>query len=226
VTGPDPVIALKGVSRSFPGEPPVEAVRDVSLEIAAGDYVALTGPSGSGKSTFVNLLALLDRPTTGQYCLEGTDTAGLTEKDRAGLRAHRIGVIFQDFHLLPYRDATQNVALGLLYQGKCRRERLTRARGALLRVGLGHRLEARPVTLSGGERQRVAIARALAGDPALLLCDEPTGNLDSVATSSVLDLLDHLHLAGLTLFVITHDAQVAARADRQLVMRDGRIEAA
>jgi macrolide transport system ATP-binding/permease protein len=218
-----PVAELRGLCRTYPG--PVAAVLGVDLALHPGDYVALSGPSGSGKSTLVNLLGLLDRPDDGAYLFEGIDTGGLTDAEVTGLRARRIGIVFQDFHLLPYRSATENVALGLLYRGIRRPDRYELARGALERVGLGHRLDALPLTLSGGERQRVAIARALVGEPALLLCDEPTGNLDSAATSSLLDVIDQLHSSGLTVMVITHDEQVAARAEKQLSMHDGRLTA-
>jgi macrolide transport system ATP-binding/permease protein len=218
-----PVAELRGLCRTYRG--PIAAVRGVDLTIHQGEYVALSGPSGSGKSTLVNLLGLLDRPDDGSYFFEGIDTTRVSDAELAALRAERIGIVFQDFHLLPYRSATENVALGLLYRGIRRPERYKLARAALDRVGLRHRLEALPLTLSGGERQRVAIARALVGEPALLLCDEPTGNLDSAATSSLLDVIDHLHESGLTVMVITHDQQVAARAERRLSMRDGRVEA-
>jgi ABC-type lipoprotein export system ATPase subunit len=220
------LIELRRISKRFDGEPPVVPVSDVTLDVSPGDYIALTGTSGSGKSTLLNLIALLDRPTSGSYWFDGIDTATLSEKERAGLRSRRIGVVFQDFHLLPYRDALDNAALGSLYSGTKRRERREQAREALLLVGLGHRLNALPLTLSGGERQRVAIARSLAGSPTLLLCDEPTGNLDSAATFSLLDLLGRLHAEGLTLLVVTHDSQVAARATRRITLSDGRLDGA
>ena len=173
----------------------------------------------------VNVLGLIDRPTAGTYRLDGRDTRAMTESARTTLRAERIGLVFQAFHLLPHRSAVDNVALGLLYQGVPTRRRLARARSALLRVGLGHRLAAPPDRLSGGERQRVAIARALVAEPDLLLCDEPTGNLDSVTAGTVLDLVEGLHGDGLTIVMITHDPAVAARAGRQLSIVDGLVGA-
>jgi len=219
----DPLIAWHGVARTYPGPPPVAALRPTDLRIDRGDYVALTGRSGSGKSTVVNVLGLIDRPTAGTYRLDGRDTRAMTESARTTLRAHRIGLVFQAFHLLPHRSAVDNVALGLLYQGVPTRHRLAQARSALLRVGLGHRLTAPPQRLSGGERQRVAIARALVAEPDLLLCDEPTGNLDSVTAGAVLDLLEELPGDGLTVVVITHDPTVAARAARHLSIVDGQV---
>lgn len=219
----EPVVELRGLVRTYPGSPPVEAVRGVDLVVRRGDYLALSGPSGSGKSTLLNLLALLDRPDAGNYLFEGDDVGGLGESGRCGLRASRIGVVFQAFHLLAYRSALDNVALGLLYTGMSRKQRRARASSALEKVALGHRALSLSSTLSGGERQRVAVARALVADPSVLLCDEPTGNLDSASTSSLLDLLDDLHGEGVTMVVITHDPQVANRAARHLVMGDGRL---
>ncbi len=214
------------MARDYPGPPPVAALRDASLRLHAGEYAALVGRSGSGKSTLVNIIALLDRPTGGRYLLNGTDTAGLPEAGRAALRGHAIGVVFQSFHLMAWRTATENVALAGLYAGKARRDRLAAAAAALDRVGLGHRAQALPATLSGGECQRVAIARALAAEPSLLLCDEPTGNLDSAATAVVLELLARLNAEGVTVLVITHDPLVAGRAQRTLAIADGIVRAA
>ncbi|NUR28998.1 MAG: ABC transporter ATP-binding protein [Catenulispora sp.] len=222
--GSIPVLQLRGVSRTYPGPPPVEALRPVDLTVHAGEHVAIVGPSGSGKSTLMNLLGLLDRPTGGTYLLDGIDTSALSEKDRTGLRGRRIGFIFQSFHLMPYRTCVENVMLAQLYTD--RRPR-ARRRGdaveALQKVGLGHRLNAVPTTLSGGERQRVAIARALVNRPSLLLADEPTGNLDSATAAAVLALLEDLVRDGITLLIITHDPAVAARAKRHVRIADGRL---
>jgi putative ABC transport system ATP-binding protein len=218
-----PAIRLRGVSRTYPGAVAVNALRPTDLTVRAGDYLAVVGPSGSGKSTLLNLLGLLDRPSTGNYELGGLDVADLPERTRTALRGRRIGFVFQSFHLLPYRSATENVALAQLYVSTDRAGRHERAVEALRSVGLGHRLDALPTTLSGGERQRVAIARALVNEPTLLLCDEPTGNLDSATADSVLGLFDQLHAAGLTLVVITHDPVVASRASRVVRILDGRL---
>jgi putative ABC transport system ATP-binding protein len=219
----DLVIRLDGVSRVFPAEPPVHALTDVHLEVGRGEYVSIVGASGSGKSTLLNTLGLLDRPTSGSYQLDGVETAGLSDRDRTALRGSRIGFVFQSFHLLSYRTVTDNVAMAELYGRADRTTRVERANQALEHVGLGHRKGFRPDRLSGGERQRVAIARALFGKPALLLCDEPTGNLDRVTTSGVLDLFDELSAQGVTLVVITHDEQVSLRARRRVRIEDGRL---
>ncbi|WP_100448237.1 ABC transporter ATP-binding protein [Glycomyces xiaoerkulensis] len=206
---------------TYPGPPPVEALKPIDLRVEAGQYVAIVGPSGSGKSTLLNLLGLLDAPTCGTYHLEGVDTSTMSESGRTRMRADKIGFIFQAFHLMAHRTATENVAMSLVYQGVPRRRRKAVAQEKLELVGLGHRLEALPTTLSGGERQRVAIARALATDPSLLLCDEPTGNLDSATADAVLATIDGLHAAGLTILMITHDHDVADRAERAVTIRDG-----
>jgi putative ABC transport system ATP-binding protein len=216
-----PVIELRGLARTYPGPPPVYALRPCDLVINGGDYVAVTVPSGSGKSTLLHLLGLLDAPTGGSYLLDGLDTSVLGDKDRSGLRGRRIGVVFQSFHLLPYRTALENVSLAQLYNQTPRGGRLAAAERALGAVGLGHRLDALPTTLSGGECQRVAIARALVNQPALVLCDEPTGNLDSVSAAALMDLLDQLNAAGYTIVVITHDSTVAAHARRGVAISDG-----
>ncbi|MFF1833631.1 ABC transporter ATP-binding protein [Streptomyces sp. NPDC058231] len=216
-----PVIRLSGLGRTFPGTVEVHALRPVELEVERGEFLAVVGPSGSGKSTFLNLLGLLDRPTSGTYELGGIDVAGLGERQRTAVRGHRIGFVFQSFQLLPYRTATENVELAQLYVGRDAASRRDRAVEALGRVGLDHRLDALPPTLSGGERQRVAIARALVNRPQLLLCDEPTGNLDSHTSEIIMELFDELHRSGQTIVIITHDPTVAARAQRTLVMRDG-----
>ncbi|MFF2075005.1 ABC transporter ATP-binding protein [Kitasatospora sp. NPDC058162] len=220
-----PVIALHGVARTHPGHPPVTALHPTDLTVHRGEYLAVTGPSGSGKSTLLHLLGLLDTPTSGRYELDGIDTAGLRDRDRSTLRGHRIGFVFQSFHLLPHRTAEENVLLAQVYNRTPRRTRRTAALTALHLVGLGHRTDALPATMSGGERQRVAIARALVNRPSLLLCDEPTGNLDSANAEAVLDRFDALHAQGFTLVVITHDPSVAARAQRRVVIRDGRLTA-
>lgn len=219
-----PLIQLLDVGRVYPGPPPVTALRSVTLRIARGDYVAVTGPSGSGKSTLLHVLGLLDTPTSGRYVLDSVDAGGLAEKDLAAIRGRQIGFVFQSFYLLPFRTAQENVALAQLYTGVPRSRRLARAREALDAVGLAHRGEVLPSMLSGGERQRVAVARALANDPSLLLFDEPTGNLDSTNTGIVLDLVERLHARGYTIVVITHDASVAARAGRVITIRDGEVE--
>ncbi|MEZ5343098.1 MAG: ABC transporter ATP-binding protein [Acidimicrobiales bacterium] len=217
----DPVVQLDRVARVFDSTPPVVALRPTDLTIERGDYVAIVGPSGSGKSTLLHLLGLLDAPSSGTYYLDGLDTSGLSESDRAGLRGSKIGFVFQSFHLLAHRTTVENVALAELYNTASRSDRIERSVEALRLVGLGHRLDAFPTTLSGGERQRVAVARALVGGPSLLLADEPTGNLDSVTTDAVLEMFSELHQSGITLAVITHDAEVAERAQRQLSIRDG-----
>ena len=217
------VITLAGVGRTFATDPPLPALVDVHLRVARGDDVSIIGPSGSGKSTLLNILGLLDTPDTGTYELEGVDTTGLGDQARTALRGSRIGFVFQAFHLLAHRDVRDNVMLGELYTGAARPGRAERAAAALDRVGMGHRRDFRPGRLSGGERQRVAIARALVGDPALLLCDEPTGNLDSGNTAAVLDLFDELRAGGTTLVVITHDETVSARAARRVRITDGRL---
>ncbi|MFI5827505.1 ABC transporter ATP-binding protein [Streptomyces sp. NPDC051578] len=218
-----PVIEFRGVGLTYPGPPPVEALRPCDLTVRRGEFLTMVGPSGSGKSTFLNVAGLLDTPTSGRYLLDGIDTGRLPDHARTALRGRRIGFVFQAFHLLPHRSALENVTLAMLYTSVPRAERLTRAREALRQVGLGHRADALPGRLSGGERQRVAIARALVGRPSLLLCDEPTGNLDSANAGSVLSLLDRLHTAGMTVMVITHDSEVAARGRRTVAVRDGAL---
>ena len=221
-----PVIELRSVSRVFDSTPPVHALRGVDMTIAAGEHLAIVGPSGSGKSTLLNVLGLLDRPTSGTYLLDGLDAGTLNDAQRAGLRAARIGFVFQAFHLIAHRSALENVMFGGLYQGVSRPERRRRATEALARVGMSHRAGFRPDRLSGGERQRVAVARALAVQPSILLCDEPTGNLDSVTTASMLELFDGLVADGLTVCVITHDLGVAERAARRVRIVDGELSEA
>ncbi|MEW2413409.1 ABC transporter ATP-binding protein [Streptomyces sp. NPDC046866] len=218
-----PVIEFEGVGLTYPGTPPVAALLPCELTVERGEFITVVGPSGSGKSTFLNVAGLLDAPTAGRYLLDGIDTAALPDRERTALRGRRIGFVFQSFHLLPHRSALENATLAMLYTEVPRAERLARARAALDRVGLGHRADALPGRPSGGERQRVAIARALVSEPSLLLCDEPTGNLDSANAGSVLALLDELHAVGMTVLVITHDPAVAARGRRTLSLRDGRV---
>ena len=220
----DVLIRLEGVGRTFrSGEVEVDAVRGVDLRVRRGEYLSIVGPSGSGKSTLLNIIALLDRHTGGRYWFEGTDVDRLGEGVRSGLRAHRIGFVFQSFHLLAHRTVTENVAMSMLYGSVRPRERRARAVAALERVGLDHRAGFLPGRLSGGERQRVAIARAIATEPAILICDEPTGNLDSANTGSVLELFSELRRDGQTLLVVTHDAAVSLHGDRIVSMHDGRL---
>ncbi len=216
-----PVIEFRQVGLTYPGPPPVPALKPCELLVEPGEFVTVVGPSGSGKSTFLNIAGLLDTPTHGTYLLDGYDTGALCDADRTALRGRRIGFVFQAFHLLPHRSALENVTLAMVYNGVPHTERAPRARDALVRVGLGHRVDSLPTRLSGGERQRVAIARALAAGPSLLLCDEPTGNLDTVNARAVLGLLDELHSDGMTILLITHDLEVAARGARTVVIRDG-----
>ena len=216
-----PVVELVGVSRAYAGDPPVHALRGVDLTIASGEWVAIVGPSGSGKSTLLNVIGLLDRQTSGAYRLGGADVGALDDDARTFLRGARIGFVFQAFHLLAHRSVLENVMLAELYCGAPRRGRRERALAALARVGLADRAGFVPTRLSGGEKQRAAIARAVVGEPRLLLCDEPTGNLDSRHADGVLDLFGELSADGLTLAVITHDDHVASRAHRHVRMVDG-----
>jgi putative ABC transport system ATP-binding protein len=218
---PEPVIELTAVSREFPTDPPVCALAEVDLRVDPGDYVAIIGPSGSGKSTLLNILGLLDRPTSGSYRLDGVETTMLRDGARTRLRGTRIGFVFQSFHLLSHRTVVENVMLAEVYGRHPRAGRRTRAEQVLEQVGMSHRVGFVPDRLSGGERQRVAIARALMARPALMLCDEPTGNLDSRNTEAILDLFDGLCADGLTVLVITHEDEVSARAKRRVRIGDG-----
>jgi putative ABC transport system ATP-binding protein len=222
--GAEPVIELRGVSKRYPGQPPVDALVDVDLRIDAGELLAIVGPSGSGKSTLLHILGTLDRATGGEVTVAGARVDGLSDRRLSALRAWRIGFVFQHFHLLNGESALANVADGLLYRGVRGPERRRAAAAALDRVGLGHRAHHRPGQLSGGERQRVAIARALVGDPAILLADEPTGNLDTVTGRALTDLLRDLNASDrMTIAVITHDRDLAATFPRQVDLQDGRI---
>ena len=216
-----PVVQLAGLSRTFGTQAPVHALRAVDLTIWPGEWVAVVGPSGSGKSTLLNVLGLLDRQTAGTYHFDGIDVAELDDLDRAGLRGRQIGFVFQAFHLLPHRTVLENVMLAEIYVGSPRRGRRERAMAALGRVGLTDRAEFFPPQLSGGQQQRAAIARAIMGEPSLLLCDEPTGNLDTENAESVLDLFTVLSDDSMTLAVITHDHDVAKRAHRRVRIVDG-----
>jgi len=219
-----PVIDLERVSKVYrSGSLQVKAVDDVTLGIRDGEYVAITGPSGSGKSTMMHILGCLDVATDGTYRLAGQDVGTMSEDELAAVRNQRVGVVFQQFNLLPSLPAWRNVELPLVYAGMPRAHRRERAIAALERVGLAGRVDHRPGELSGGQQQRVAVARALVGDPSLILADEPTGNLDTSSTADVLGLFDELHTAGRTVVVITHESDVAARAQRVIRMRDGRI---
>jgi putative ABC transport system ATP-binding protein len=218
------VIRLEHVSRVFQvGETAVHALADVTEHIGAGEHVAIMGPSGSGKSTLLNVIGCLDRPTAGTYVLDGRQVSGLDDAQLTEVRRHLIGFVFQSFHLVPRLSAAENVELPMVFAAVPRAERQARVAAGLAAVGLTARAGHRPEQLSGGERQRVAIARAMVMRPRVLLADEPTGNLDTVSGGQILDLLDRLHAEGLTLIVVTHDPGVARRADRIVVMVDGRV---
>jgi putative ABC transport system ATP-binding protein len=221
----DPLIELRGVSKRLPlGDGVVPILHGIDLRIRAGEFVAIMGPSGSGKTTLLEILGALARPSQGSYRFDGRAIEGWDDDALADLRAARMGFVFQTFHLMPRMSAVRNASLPLVYAGVRRRDREQRARELLAQLGLGHRLDHRPAQLSGGERQRVAIARALANDPRLLLADEPTGNLDERTGREILALFESLHAAGRTLVVVTHSAEVAARAQRVVRIRDGRVE--
>ena len=219
-----PIIDLHRVSRIYDmGPVTVEALRGVDLRVMGGEFVAVVGPSGSGKSTLMNIVGCLDRPTAGTYSLAGSPVESLDDDALARIRGRTIGFVFQSYNLLPRTSALDNVATPLLYQGLRRGERVRRARAALERLGLGDRIHHEPSELSGGQQQRVAVARALVTEPALLLADEPTGNLDTASGAEVLAVLRELHATGRTIVLITHDAEVAAQAQRQVHLRDGRL---
>ncbi len=221
-----PIISLQRVSRVYQmGHVLVPALDDVSLDVHEGEFVAIVGPSGSGKSTMMHILGCLDRPTAGAYVLAGTPVADLDDDGLARLRSRTIGFVFQSYNLLPRTTALDNVATPLLYQGIGRAERIRRAGAALERLGMGDRVTHEPTELSGGQQQRVAVARALVTEPALILADEPTGNLDSRSGADVMSVFRELHASGRTIVLITHDADVAAAADRQVHLRDGKIAA-
>ena len=220
------IIRLEEVSRIYDtGKVQVPALMDINLDVAKGEFLAIIGPSGSGKSTMMNILGCLDRPTEGRYVLDGQPVDELTDDGLAFVRSRSIGFVFQSYNLLPRTSALENVATPLMYQGVPRKERLARARAALERLGLGDRLSHVPSELSGGQQQRVGIARALVTEPAILLADEPTGNLDSHSGAEVIELFHDLHASGRTIILITHDAEVAAVADRQIHIRDGQVAA-
>jgi putative ABC transport system ATP-binding protein len=219
------IVELDRVRKIYPGHPPVPALHGVSLTVREGELVAIVGPSGSGKTTLLQVMGTLDRPSSGTVRIGGMDASTLTDRELAGLRASRIGFVFQQFFLAEHATLLDNVADGLLYTGVPHRERQAHAAEALAAVHLGDRLRARPTRLSGGQRQRVAIARALVGSPALVLADEPTGNLDHATGQSILDLLHALHRAGTTIVVITHDRDIAAGMPRRINILDGRVVA-
>lgn len=219
-----PVIELENIRRSYQmGSQQVHALREVSLQIREGEYVAVVGSSGSGKSTLLHILGCLDRPSDGSYRFDGSETSDLSEGELSSLRQHSIGFVFQFFHLLGRLSALGNVELPMVFAGIAREKRRSRAREALISVGLSKRLHHRPDQLSGGERQRVAIARAIIMDPRVILADEPTGNLDRKSAEEVMQLLEEMNQGALTLIVVTHDTAIAARAGRVIRLDDGRI---
>ena len=218
-----PVLQLEHVTKTYGSDPPVPALQGVSFSIAAGELVAIVGPSGSGKSTLLHLMGTLERPTSGRVCITGLDVAELSDRELAAVRAARIGFVFQQFFLDEHSTLLENVADGLLYAGVAVAERREQAADALTAVGLGDRLKARPTQLSGGERQRVAIARALVGSPAIVLADEPTGNLDSTSGERLMALVEKLNRQGATIVVITHEHAIAERCPRRIQLLDGRI---
>ena len=220
---PAPALELRQVSKLYAGTPPVTALDGVSVQISHGEMVAVVGPSGSGKSTMLHIMGTLDAPTSGSVLIEGVDTSSLDDAALAAIRGRRVGFVFQRFFLLPGTSALDNVANGLLYTGTLRPQRREAAAAALERVGLGARALHRPNELSGGEMQRVALARALVHQPAFILADEPTGNLDSAGSKAIIDLLFSLHHEGRTIIVITHNEEISAAIPRRVRMLDGRL---
>jgi putative ABC transport system ATP-binding protein len=220
----EPTVELRDVVRRYPGEPPVESLRGVSLRIEPGELLAVVGPSGSGKTTLLHIVGTLDQPTSGAVRIAGADITGMSDRQISGFRAARLGFVFQQFFLIEGMSVLDNVAAGLLYRGIDGKTRRRLAATALERVGLGHRLTHRPAQLSGGERQRTAIARSVVGRPALVLADEPTGNLDSASGAEIIELLRELNRDGTTIAVVTHNHELAAAMDRRIELKDGRIE--
>lgn len=218
------VLKVENVSKEYSTTPPVQALRGVSFQVGTGELVSVVGPSGSGKSTLLHLMGTLDLPTSGEITVAGYKVSELSDQELSALRAQQIGFVFQQFHLLGSLTTLNNVAEGLLYTGRPLRERQELAEIALRRVGMGHRLDQVSIKLSGGEMQRVATARALVGDPAIVLADEPTGNLDSVNSQAIIELIEELNAAGTTIVVITHNREIAESFPRVLGLLDGRIE--
>jgi putative ABC transport system ATP-binding protein len=223
MTSDTSTLALESVTKTYGADPPVPALQGVSFTVDAGELVAIVGPSGSGKSTLLHLMGTLERPSSGRVSITGLDVAEMSDRELAAVRATRIGFVFQQFFLAEHSTTLENVADGLLYAGAAVGERRERAADALTRVGLGDRLRSRPTQLSGGERQRVAIARALVGRPAIMLADEPTGNLDSATGQAIMALIDELNAEGATIVVITHEHEIADRCPRRIQLLDGRV---
>ncbi len=219
------IIVTEDLQRHYEmGGEVIHALRGIDLQIAPGEYVAVMGPSGSGKSTLMNMIGCLDTPDDGQYWLNGKLVSDMNDRELARVRNSEVGFVFQTFNLLPRANALHNVEMPLIYAGMKRKERLQRAAAALTRVGLGDRMRHRPSEMSGGQRQRVAVARALVTEPSILLADEPTGNLDTATGEDIMRLFDELHAAGHTIILVTHEANIAAHAERAIILRDGSIE--